>query len=194
MYLDLLEEAVQEIKGEAPPPKINPEILLQIEAYIPEEYVPDPQQRMNLYKRLSRSTGDTEINEIEDEIFDLYGKAPIQVTTLIRVMRLRLLMKELLIIKLDYNGKDLTFVFNEDTSVNPAFLALWAQQDKRVRLFPENKFSYRVGTIDPESRINQCFGLLRKLETGMGAQKTPGPASGSHLVTKIRKAESLKTG
>jgi transcription-repair coupling factor (superfamily II helicase) len=194
MYLDLLEEAVQEIKGEAPPPKINPEILLQIEAYIPEEYVPDPQQRMNLYKRLSRSSGAAEINEIEDEIFDLYGKAPVQVLTLIRIMRLRLLMKELLILRLDYNGKDLIFAFNEDTSVNPQFMALWAQHDKRVRLFPENKFSYRVGSIDPEARIDQCFGLLQKLEKGLGAGTSSDQGAVMSPVTKIKRPEGLKRG
>ncbi|HMK34748.1 MAG TPA: transcription-repair coupling factor, partial [Desulfomonilaceae bacterium] len=83
MYLDLLEQAVQEMKGEEPPPRIDPEIRLRTEALLPEDYVPDPQQRMNLYKRLSRASGSSEIDEIEEEILDLYGKSPIEATHLI---------------------------------------------------------------------------------------------------------------
>ena len=76
MYLELLGQTVAEMKGEQLPPKIDPEIALKIEAVIPEEYVPDSRQRMNLYKRLSRAETSTEIDQLEDEILDLYGKPP----------------------------------------------------------------------------------------------------------------------
>ena len=91
--------------------RIDPDIRLKLEALIPEDYVPDPQQRMNLYKRLSRAAEPTEIDEIEEEIVDLYGQMPLQVSHLMQVMRIRLAMKEVRIQRLDYNEQDLVFAF-----------------------------------------------------------------------------------
>lgn len=163
MYLDLLEQAVQEIKGEEPPPRIDPEIRLKLEALIPEDYVPDPQQRMNLYKRLSRASQAVEIEEIEEEIFDLYGKNPREVSQLVQIMRIRLAMKELRILKLDYTGQDLVIAFDPETPVNPASLVTWAGQDHGVRLFPGDRLAYRIGEVDAQPRINSCFHLLESL-------------------------------
>jgi transcription-repair coupling factor (superfamily II helicase) len=161
MYLELLEEAVREIKGEAAPPKIDPELRLKIETMIPEDYVPDPQQRMNLYKRLSRAEAPSEIDEIEDEVFDLYGRAPIQVDRLIRVMRVRLAMKELRIPKMDYNEPNLIISFDSDTPLDVGRLVEWAQREpSRVKLLPGDRILYRIGPVEPDDRIEGCLNLL----------------------------------
>jgi len=163
MYLDLLEQAIQEIKGEQPPPRIDPDIRLKLEALIPEDYVPDPQQRMNLYKRLSRAAEPTEIDEIEEEIVDLYGQMPFQVSHLMQVMRIRLAMKEVRIQKLDYNEQDLVFAFDPETQVNPQILIAWAQKDRRIRLLPGDRLAFHVGEVDPVSRVNKCISILERL-------------------------------
>ncbi len=163
MYLDLLEQAIQEIKGEQPPPRIDPDIRLKLEALIPEDYVPDPQQRMNLYKRLSRAAEPTEIDEIEEEIVDLYGQTPFQVSHLMQVMRIRLAMKEVRIQRLDYNEQDLVFAFDPETQINPQILISWAQKDRRIRLLPGDRLAFHVGKIDPVSRIDKCISLLDRL-------------------------------
>lgn len=164
MYLDLLEQAVQEIKGDQVPPRIDPEIRLQLEAMIPENYVPDPQQRMSLYKRLSRATENREIDEIEDEILDLYGRPPQQVLHLVQIMRIRLAMKDLRILKLDFTGREFVVSFDQLTPVSPQALVSWAQQDPRVRLLPGDRLGYRTGETDPQLRINMCSELMAKLE------------------------------
>jgi transcription-repair coupling factor (superfamily II helicase) len=163
MYLDLLEQAIQELKGESAPPRIDPEIRLKLEAYIPEDYVPETQQRMNLYKRLSKADSSSEIDDVEEEIFDLYGKAPVQVSNLIQIMRIRLAMKETRILRLDYNGQDLVLTFDQETPVRPETLVLWAQRDSRVRLAPGDRLKMKVGQIEPQARIDQCVDLLREL-------------------------------
>jgi transcription-repair coupling factor (superfamily II helicase) len=182
MYLDLLEQAVQEIKGEEPPPRIDPEIHLRLEALIPEEYVPDSQQRMNLYKRLSRADSRTEIEEIEEEIIDLYGKTPIQVSHLLEVMRIRLDLKQLRILRLDYTGRELIFTFDTDTSVSPVMLVLWAQQDPKVRVLPGDKLGYLIGETDPESRVRICCAVLKRLRDSQGSHDAfPGSGDGERV-------------
>jgi transcription-repair coupling factor (superfamily II helicase) len=160
MYLDLLEQAVQEIKGEQPAPRIDPEIRLRVEALIPEDYVPDPQQRMNLYKKLSRASENSEVDEIEEEILDLYGREPAQVVNLVRIMRVRLTMKEIRIQRLDYDKQNLVVSFDPQTQVSPVALIRWAQNDSRVRLLPGDRLMLRIGNLDANSRIDQCVDLL----------------------------------
>lgn len=172
MYLDLLEQAIQELKGEQAPPRIDPEIRLKLEAYIPEDYVPDTQQRMNLYKKLSRADSASDIDDTEEEIFDLYGKAPVQVSHLIQIMRIRLAMKEVRILRLDYNGQEIVLSFDQETPVRPETLILWAQRDRRVRLAPGDRLKFRMGPADPDARISQCMELLREL----GANPPPSNA------------------
>jgi transcription-repair coupling factor (superfamily II helicase) len=164
MYLDLLEDAIQELKGEESAPRIDPEIHLKLEVYIPDDYVPDTQQRMNLYKRLSKAETNTEIEDTEEEIFDLYGKPPVQVHQLIQVMRIRLAMKEIRILRLDYNGQELVLTFDPDTPIRPETLVQWAQADHLVKIMPGDRLKYRIGKTDPDTRIKKCQELFSRLD------------------------------
>jgi len=180
MYLDLLEQAIQEIKGEPAPTRIDPEIRLKLAAFIPEEYVPDTQQRMNLYKRLSKASENTEIDEIEEEIFDLYGKAPTPVFHLLKIMRIRLIMKELRILRLDYNQQEMVLSFDAETPVNPAILVVWAQKDYRVRLLPGDRLGFRTGNLEEAERIQAAFKVLQVLGESLlkgpsALPESPGP-------------------
>jgi transcription-repair coupling factor (superfamily II helicase) len=155
MYMDLLEQAIQEIKGESPPKSIDPEIGLKLEALIPDDYVPDPKQRMNLYKRLSRAADESDIETVEDEMLDRYGKAPPSAGNLLALMRIRALMKKIFALKLDYNGKDLIVGLDPDTPIDPGKLIAWAQNNpKQVRLLPGDRITYKIGPVDDETRIH----------------------------------------
>ncbi|MGD9818201.1 MAG: transcription-repair coupling factor, partial [Desulfomonilaceae bacterium] len=167
MYLDLLEEAVREMKGEPQEEKIDPEIHLKVEALIPDDYVPDPKQRMNLYKKLSKASNHNEIDETEDEIIDLYGKEPAEVVSLITLMRIRLEMKELGILKLDYTNREIIFSFVPVTKINPTQLIEFVQSEKRMRLIPGDRVGYKLTDEEIDHRIDICFNVLKKLKSLM---------------------------
>jgi transcription-repair coupling factor (superfamily II helicase) len=194
MYMDLLEQAVQEIKGEPPPSRIDPEIQLKIEALFPEDYVPEPQQRMNLYKRLSRASANTEIDEIEDEILDLYGKAPEQVNNLIQLMRIRVAMKEIRVLRLDYSGHHLVVTFDPETDLSPEVLVAWAQSDERVRLLPADRLTYRIGKVETAARIAGSFKLfdfigksISRGRTAAAPDAIPGPIPEKAQIRGLKK-------
>ena len=133
---------------------------------------------MNLYKRLSRAAEQAEIDEIEEEIIDLYGRTPLQVSHLMQVMRIRLAMKEVRIQRLDYNERDLVLAFDPETQVNPQILIAWAHQDRRIRLLPGDRLALHVGKVDPESRIKKCIALLERLaEATYGRESAPASVS-----------------
>jgi transcription-repair coupling factor (superfamily II helicase) len=175
MYLELLEEAIQQMKGEEPPLRIDPEISLRIEARIPEEYVPDQQQRMSLYKRLSRASHENEVNEIEDEITDRFGRAPTEVVNLLGLMRIRLAMKALRIWKMDYNGHEFVLSFDPQTPVSPQFVIQCAQTNpERVRFLPGDRVAFRVGSSDASTRIRGAFDLMETLNPRINSKAATG--------------------
>jgi len=193
MYLDLLEEAIQEMKGEQPPSRIDPEIHLKIEAFIPKDYVPDTQQRMNLYKRLSKASESVEVDAVEEEIVDLYGKPPVQVSHLIQVMRVRLAMKQIRILRLDYTGREMIFTFDTDTPIGPDVLMEWVHLDPRLRLIPDYRLACRIGVIDEKARISAVLQVLDILRNAAEHGKSALPRSA--LVDQLdqnRKVAGLK--
>ncbi|MFA6222375.1 MAG: transcription-repair coupling factor [Desulfomonilaceae bacterium] len=163
MYLQLLEEAVLEIKGEEPETKIDPEINLKIEAYIPDDYVPEANQRMNFYKRLSRASSRNEIDGIEEEIVDLYGRTPTQVNSLLIIMAIRLIMKELRVSKLDYSKEQLIISFDPSTNMRPESLIQWVQKKPKSRLAPGDKILYQIGSVESTERATASLSVLRDL-------------------------------
>ena len=89
MYLQLLEEAVLEERGETPPVRTDCAADLAVSANIPERYVVSPEQRMDLYRRIALIRTEAEADDLTDELIDRFGDPPSSVNALIHVALLR---------------------------------------------------------------------------------------------------------
>jgi transcription-repair coupling factor (superfamily II helicase) len=89
MYLKLLEEAVQEEKGEKPEARCECSADLAVAANIPDRYVPSQEQRMDLYRRIASIRSEEEADDLTDELIDRFGDPPSSVNSLIHVALLR---------------------------------------------------------------------------------------------------------
>jgi len=89
MYLKLLEEAVQEEKGEIPEERCECSADLAVAANIPDKYVPSQEQRMDLYRRIALIRTEEQADDLIDEIIDRFGDLPGSVNSLIQVALLR---------------------------------------------------------------------------------------------------------
>ena len=89
LYLKLLEEAVLEEKGELPTRLPECTVDLTVAASIPDRYVPDAGQRMDLYRRIARVRAEEDADDVTDELIDRFGDPPRQVNNLIAVALLR---------------------------------------------------------------------------------------------------------
>ncbi len=89
LYLKLLEEAVLTQQGKPVPPRTECAADLSVAASIPDRYVPAPEQRMDLYRRIARIRTEEEADDMVDELVDRYGDPPRQVNNLISVALLR---------------------------------------------------------------------------------------------------------
>jgi transcription-repair coupling factor (superfamily II helicase) len=106
MYMEMLEKAVSELKGEdVRDDEIEPQIKLRLAAFIPEEYISDMSLRLSMYKRLTSIKSLAELDDFGVELTDRFGRMPKEVTNLIHVIRIKLLSKQLFISKvIDIDG------------------------------------------------------------------------------------------
>ena len=89
LYTELLQEAVEEQRGNVHSPRLDPEIKVPTAALIPESYVPDVHQRLSFYKQLSQSQDDRALQSLEEEIQDRYGRPPAEVLDLFWLIRVK---------------------------------------------------------------------------------------------------------
>ncbi|QUO36822.1 transcription-repair coupling factor [Dysosmobacter sp. Marseille-Q4140] len=89
LYLKLLEEAVLEEQGQEKQVETECAADLTVNAHIPDRYVPSPEQRMDLYRRIAAIRTDEDASDLLDELLDRYGEAPKAVLALLDVALLR---------------------------------------------------------------------------------------------------------
>jgi transcription-repair coupling factor (superfamily II helicase) len=94
-YTQLLEEAVQSLRGEPVHSEADPEITCDLPGFIPDDYLPDVGQRLEFYRRLSAALDAGEVREILSEIADRYGPVPDEVEVLGGIMSLKGLARRL---------------------------------------------------------------------------------------------------
>jgi len=145
LYAELLDEAVRTLKGEALPERVEPEIKLKIPAFIPEDYVKDPNQRLLIYKKLTQPADEAEIDDIRAELVDRFGPLPMAAVYLLEVMRIRVALKRLLVKEIELAGNELVLSFHERTPVSPdAITALLRKEKGKYRFTPEFRLYARL--------------------------------------------------
>ncbi len=95
LYLQMVEQAVQQLKGQEVEEEWEPTLQLDVSAFIPEEYVEDPSQRLGLYKRLSGSDRLGDLALLYGETLDRFGSPPAAMERLFEVMQIKVLAKAL---------------------------------------------------------------------------------------------------
>jgi transcription-repair coupling factor (superfamily II helicase) len=140
LYTQLLDEAVRELKGEAPRDEIDPDVTLPIPAFIPDPYMPDVHQRLYFYKRFAQASTDEELDAIRAEIVDRCGDPPEEVDHLCELMAVKVRLRALGIRALEAGPGRLVFTLGSDAVLDPFKLARQVQgSGGRLRLTPDMK-------------------------------------------------------
>ncbi len=113
LYTQMLKEAVARIKGE--PVAIEPELSLDVSAYIPKEYVSDGYERVALYKRLLAVESEPELEELRAELVDRFGRYPAPVETLFLIALVRVRSRKLGLLKVSLKNHIATIVRADKT-------------------------------------------------------------------------------
>jgi transcription-repair coupling factor (superfamily II helicase) len=141
MYVKMIEEMVQEIRGKGVPVEIDPALQFQAAAYIPDIYVPDASQRLLLYKRFSGCQTDIEVEALLLEMDDRFGTVPEAVQQLAEIVRFKQMAKAARILKIVEKEDALLFVLSPSVAITDAHLRKLMAQFK-MRFTAE--FSFEI--------------------------------------------------
>ena len=145
MYLEFMQNAVNELKGKSAPEEIDPEIHLSLPAFLPETYISSIGERLSLYKKLSSLTEAQELVEIRDELRDRFGAPPKEAENLLDTFEIRNHMRYARIQRLDWKSGQLIFSFDPDCGADvDGLLNFVKKHPKRARIAPEGRLFYRV--------------------------------------------------
>jgi transcription-repair coupling factor (superfamily II helicase) len=160
-YAAMLEEAVNELKGQGTPvsrPR-DPELNVDLPGFIPDDYVPDTGQRLDLYKRLSDAEDEDEVKMLLEEIVDRYGNLPAEVHTLGDLMVLKVHARALRAQSLELTQTRMSLALAADTPLPRARLAELIKK-RRYRLTPDQRlvrdFTPRESQ-EPTASAHRCL-------------------------------------
>lgn len=169
LYQSMLEEAIAKIKaGELEglsdaDDQWAPTINLGVPVLIPDNYVPDLDVRLGLYRRLSGLSSKVELEGFAAELIDRFGKLPKEVNTLLLVVRIKAECKKAGISKLDAGPKGATIQFHNDKFANPAGLVDFIQAQNGLAKVRDNKIIVRRDWKKASDKIKGAFAIARDL-------------------------------
>jgi transcription-repair coupling factor (superfamily II helicase) len=170
LYLQLLESAIREYKGEpveeATP---DPEIHLPLAAYLPEDYVPDVQQRLALYRRLSGRLTPEMVRDLEEEFLDRFGPLPPEGRNLLEVVRAKHRLRQLGVRRLDMQDSFAVLQFAQPERLDLGrMVGILKKRPGTFRLTPDQTLRIHL----PESRpvLEQLQNCLKEVETFVKAE------------------------
>ncbi len=134
MYVSLLEEAVAELKGEKKIPVKDVLIRIAEKYYLPADYIPLVSERMEYYRRITSATDFSEIDKIESELSDRFGKIPKVVKNLLEVGKCEALMRRIGIKEIYQEGKRVFLSIDKNHRISPRGLQYLLETDESVRI------------------------------------------------------------
>jgi transcription-repair coupling factor (superfamily II helicase) len=180
LYMQMLSDAVQEAKGEPVEARLQVSVELPVDAYLPTDYAPDLNQRIDLYKRLAGVTNERRVDAMAEEITDRFGRPlPVPVQNLLRLARLKARAAAAGVQSIIMEGKLAVLRLREDRRLTPQLIQqLQRQLPSKVRLWLAQAAHDRVlvslRAADAEAtftRVEQTLVELSRLPLDEEAQR-----------------------
>ena len=167
LYQSMLEEAVAALKGGEGAmieDQWSPRINLGTSVLIPEEYVPDLQVRLQLYRRLSGVETHDAIEAFAAELIDRFGPLPQEVRHLLDIVEIKGLCRQAGIEQIDAGPKGAVIAFRNKSFANPEGLIDFIREHaKQVKLQSDHRLIYYANWSTPEARLAGARDLLKRL-------------------------------
>jgi transcription-repair coupling factor (superfamily II helicase) len=165
-YMALLQETIEELRGQIRNIPVDPEIRLPVTARLPEEYIPDVSQRLVLYKRLASSSDEDDLMRIRDEILDRYGVLVPDAENLLEVIRLKILARNLGVASIGLERGELVLAVAPSSRIDPSRLVqILGLSEGAIRVTPEHKIFAPAAPAGsgPEAIFEAARNVMRQL-------------------------------
>ncbi|UVO53539.1 transcription-repair coupling factor [Sphingomonas sp. SUN039] len=168
LYQSMLEEAIMEAKAggivAARKADLSPQITVDAPILIPEDYVPDLDLRMSLYRRINEMEDAERIEAFGAELIDRFGPLPDATENLLTLMSIKLNARDAHIAKIDVGAKGALVSFWNDSFPNlPGLLAYVERLKGTAKLRPDSKLSISRDWDTPRARLNGALQLSKGL-------------------------------
>lgn len=164
MFLQLMETSINELKGEPVVEALEPEINIAISAFLPETYIPNIDQRLTVYRRLSKLTELKEISDFKAELQDRFGALPEEAINLLLKIMLRVLAIKAGVRRLDLNGRQLMLHFSETHQKHPFGLVdMVTVNPKQYRFTPDQGLRVSLHQNASTGLLAQAKNILKEI-------------------------------
>ncbi len=161
MYISLLDEAVAELKGKKKIPVKDVQIRIAEKYYLPSDYIPLVAERMEYYRRITSAADLSEVDSVEEELIDKFGKLPLPVKNLLEIGKCEVLMRRLGIKEVYQEGSRIFLSIDKNHTISPRGLEFFLENDKSARI-GEDYISFETTPGMALEKLRYVLNLLSK--------------------------------
>jgi transcription-repair coupling factor (superfamily II helicase) len=163
LYTQMLERAVREMKGEAAPDEAETQLNLGLNIRIPADYVPEENQRLQMYKRVARVETESQLTDVAAELQDRYGPPPPPVRNLLDYASLKLLCMKLGVNAIERKRDFVTLKFRQNATVDPEQLARFVSSQRGAQFTPDGMLKFVLKATAAEEVLRTLRTVLDQL-------------------------------
>ena len=163
-YCNLLDEVVKEMQGTEIEPDTDIQIDLNVTSYIPDEYIEDSAQKIEIYQNIALCRKEEDIQNVVDEIIDRFGNMPAELENLLDIARIKYLAKPFSISKIASKRTAVVFTF-EQSKYEIDLQKLLKTYKNRIKFSPGIKtmITLEIGTTNERQILNDVTEFLKQL-------------------------------
>ena len=177
LYVKMIEESVRELRGDVNLEDIETRMDLKIDAYLPQEYIPNDLLRVEMYKKIASIRNRDSRNDLIDELIDRFGDPNRPVMNLIETAHLKALCAKLGIDYVTLRGDELMMRFSMAADIDGIRVLTALKgfpQYLRVKpINPMEVYYYERGK-DPEALLRGCVKVMEGVVERFEAKETEG--------------------
>ncbi len=159
LYCKMLNEAVKHLKGIPVTEDFATVVDVDVDAFIPAEYIVNEVQKLDIYKRIAAIENEKERDDMKDELLDRFGAIPKSVDNLLRIALIRVAAHALYMTEVKGKNERITFTFLPDAKINPAGIPELLKKYKNKLLFtaygnPFFTYKYqKTGLVEKDAEL-----------------------------------------
>lgn len=168
LYCKMLNEAVKRAKGIETKENFETSVDVDIDAYIPVNYIPNEIQKLDLYKRIAGIESEEERDEILEELMDRFGDPPKSVENLLLLAEYKSRAHKLYFTEVAQKGDEIRFTLFERAKVNPSKIPDFvARYEGMLKFYADKRLPYFAYRLKMNSRQKESVTeIIDKILTG----------------------------
>lgn len=166
MYCKMLNEAVKRLKGQAEEEHYDTMIDLNVDAFIPDSYIANEYQKLDVYKRIAALEDEEEMEDMTEELIDRFGDIPLKVQRLLQISALKTLAHSVYVTAVEQKGEVLRFTMYERAKILPQKIPGLLEQyrgDLTFRTEESPYFEYRKKMKGRNGKKEDVLEVVKKV-------------------------------